>query len=411
MTRKHIILEASEVFRKDGRTQAPENSIPESMGTSCAVDAPSALSRIRESGLVGMGGAGYPTWKKLARDKGYSVVVANAAECEPLLEQNVARLETDSDRILSGLGIAMQIVGASRGIVAIKAKNTDALETLDASVRRFNDAQQDGTRLSVALLEDRYPVGDARAVVRDVLGSLIGPAAHTSSAGALVLNVETLLRIHELLVEGKPVATKDITVAGIIDGSGYERDTSLVLYDVPIGTTIRQVLRALHITPPRPDAQFLLGGPYMGDPAQLDDPVTGTSGGIMIAGPELQDRGPVGVIVCACGASRDRLAAIVDAQGARLAGTVNCKNVVTLPDGRLKCANPGVCPGQAQAVLSLRKQGATSLLISHCTDCTNTVMQIAPKLGMRVHHATDAYLRAGGERLIRAHREPRPADR
>ncbi|MCI1747611.1 MAG: proline reductase-associated electron transfer protein PrdC [Acidipropionibacterium sp.] len=400
MTRKHTILKASEIFGES--TPQEQMHASSDQGGTDTIDAPSAISAIRQSGLVGMGGAGYPTWKKLA--KSYSVVIANAAECEPLLEHNVARLETDSDRVVSGLVLAMKIVGASRGIVAIKSKNTDALDALTASVRTFNDAHPSGPLLSVSLLEDRYPVGDARAVVRDVLGTLIAPTAHTSSVDALLLNVETLLRIHEVLLENRPVATKDITVAGLIDGSGYEHDTSLVLYDVPIGTTIRQVLDALHIATPGPDDQLLLGGPYMGDAARLDDPIAATSGGIMIAGPELRDRGPVGIIVCACGASQDRLTAIVDAEGAQLAGTVTCKNVVTLPDGRLKCANPGICPGQAQAVLALKKQGAASLLISHCTDCTNTVMQIAPKLGMRVHHATDAYLRAGGEHLIRAHR-------
>lgn len=407
MSRKHIILRASEMLGENADPQGRTYTDSDRLGGVGVTDPALAISAIRRSGLVGMGGAGYPTWKKLT--KSCSVVLANAAECEPLLEHNVARLETDSDRVVSGLVLAMQIVGASRGIVAVKSKNIDALDAITTVMRRFNDAHQNGPVLSVSLLEDRYPVGDARALVRDVLGTLIGPTAHTGSADALLLNVETLLRIHEVLTENKPVAMKDLTVAGLIDGSGYEHDTSLVLYDVPIGTTIRQVLAALRIATPGADDQLLLGGPYMGDVAQLDDPITATSGGIMIAGPELRDRGPVGIIVCACGASEDRLTAIVDAEGARLAGTERCKNVVAMPNGRLKCANPGICPGQAQAILSLKKQGAASLLISHCTDCTNTVMQIAPALGMRVHHATDAYLRAGSEHLIRAHRMPRPA--
>lgn len=416
MVRRHVILTASQVLgnvsgdrsaRGEGAdipggpaTAAPQHAgIPVQGHTDPT--ASRALRLIADSGLVGMGGAGYPTWKKLSHPEGCSVVIANGAECEPLLAHNVARLETDADRIVAGLALAIRILGARRGIVALKARNADAVRAVEAAVGVHNSGNRNCPQISVSLLEDRYPIGDARAIVRDVLGTLIGPTDHTISAGAVLLNVETLLRVHEIVAEGRAMDTKDITVAGLIEGSGCRDDTSLVVYDVPIGTTIRCLLDALGITPPA-DAQLLLGGPYMGEPAQLDDPITATSGGIMIGAPEIPDPGPVGIIVCACGASENRLRSIVEAEGAPLAATVRCRNAVTLADGRLKCVNPGVCPGQAQAVLALRKQGATGVLISHCTDCTNTVMQIAPRLGMRVHHATDAYLRAGQEHLIRA---------
>jgi proline reductase-associated electron transfer protein PrdC len=434
MVRKHCIVRAESLFAR--QNQHANSAVPGgSAATPVSHAAPvapaarllpgdpqaDALSLIREAGLVGMGGAGFPTWKKLEYGKGASVVIANAAECEPLLAHNIARLETDAERIVSGLIIAMRIVGASKGIVAIKAKNAAAVASLQSAVQSaLQTAVQPATHsaleaaqgildLSIFFLQDRYPAGDERAIVRDVLGTLIAPTSIPGEAGAVVINVETLLRVHEAVVDRKSVATKDITVAGLIDGSGYERDTSIVLYDVPIGISLREVLAALNIAEPGPDAQLLTGGPYMGNAAQLNDTITATCGGIMIAGPEIPDLGPVGIIVCACGASEERLKSIVAAEGASLAGIELCKNAVRLPNGRLKCANPGICPGQAQAVLALKKQGATGLLIGHCTDCSNTVMQIAPKLGLRVHHATDAYLRAGDEHLVRSFRKTEPA--
>ena len=426
MVRKHCIVKAESLFAQ--QSQYVSSVVPDDSAAALSSDAApaarlipddpqaDALSLIREAGLVGMGGAGFPTWKKLEFGKGASVVIANAAECEPLLAHNIARLETDAERIVSGLMIAMRIVGASKGIVAIKAKNAAAVASLRSALQTAAqsatqtalETAQGNLDLSVFFLQDRYPAGDERAIVRDVLGTLIAPTSIPGEAGAVVINVETLLRVHEAVVDRKPVATKDITVAGLIDGSGYERDTSIVVYDVPIGISLREVLAALNIAEPGPDAQLLTGGPYMGNAAQLDDTITATCGGIMIAGPEIPDPGPVGIIVCACGASEERLKSIVAAEGASLAGIELCKNAVRLPNGRLKCANPGICPGQAQAVLALKKQGATGLLIGHCTDCSNTVMQIAPKLGMRVHHATDAYLRAGDEHLVRSFRKTEP---
>ncbi|MFT8531660.1 proline reductase-associated electron transfer protein PrdC [Bifidobacterium aquikefiri] len=363
--------------------------------------------RIRQSGLVGMGGAGFPMWKKLSFGKGCHVVIANAAECEPLLEHNVARIESNPQEILSGLTIAMHEIGAERGIIAIKAKHEHEIASLRSALADTDIADSHfdiDQGIEIKIIEDRYPAGDERAIVRDVLGVLLEPNELPSKAGAVVSNVETLMRLHRAVVNREVVGTKDITVAGNIEGSGYENKVSLVLYDVPIDVSVGEVLDALHIQVAS-DAQLLMGGPYMGGEISAKSGIAATSGGIIIAGPEIRDHGPMGIIVCACGASEDRLKAIVASKGASLCGIEMCKNVCRLPNGRLKCRNPGVCPGQAQAVLALKKKGAQSILISHCTDCTNTVMQIAPKIGMRVHHATDAYMIAGGEHLIRSFRK------
>ena len=397
--RHHHVIRAEDLFAGAPASQPPMN--PET----------NALGRIRESGLVGMGGAGFPTYRKLAFAKGAKVVIANGAECEPLLEHNVARMETDAPRILAGLTIAMGIVGAHRGIIAVKPKNADAVR----AIRRTLDASGPGSQhpgidpdIEIALLKDGYPAGDERAIIRDVLGQLLPVDALPIQAGAVVVNVESLMRMHDAVVDERRVTTKDITVAGDIEGSEIDDGTSIVVYDVPIGLKIREILGALGIHP-ADDAQILLGGPYMGSPASLDDTITATTGGIMIGEPEIRDPGPLGIIVCACGASEERLRSIAAAKGATVADTVMCRNAVRLPNGKLKCRNPGICPGQAQAVLALRKAGAKGVLISHCTDCTNTVMQIAPRLGMRVHHATDAFMRAGDEHLIRAFRRTTPA--
>ncbi|MEE8726243.1 MAG: proline reductase-associated electron transfer protein PrdC [Bifidobacterium thermacidophilum] len=388
VARKHHIIQASTLF----------GDIPSTDIAPC--DDP--LEMIERSGLVGLGGGGFPTAKKLAYGKGCDVVIANAAECEPLLEHNIARLETDSATILSGLTIVKRIIGARRAIVAIKQKHVAAIQAL-----RHTLADADGvtidSQIEIVFLKDRYPAGDERAIIRDVLGTLLPPDAIPSAAGAVVMNVESLMRVNRAVIHRQACTTKDITVAGHIEGSGFDNTTSLVIYDVPVGKTVREVLDALgvHVSA---DQQIIIGGPYMGSLGTLDSVVGATCGGIIIGDSELADSGAMGIIVCACGASEERLRAIAKAKGAELVGIRLCKNACCLANGRLKCRNPGICPGQAQNVIALKKEGAQSILISHCTDCSNTVMQIAPRLGLRVHHATDAFMRAGGEPLIRAFR-------
>ncbi|PLS31740.1 Respiratory-chain NADH dehydrogenase family protein [Bifidobacterium margollesii] len=393
--RKHHIIESSRLF-----AEIPVKNLTD---TEAGI-----IDKVKESGLVGMGGAGFPTFKKLAFGKGCETVIANAAECEPLLEHNNARLETDAAKVLSGLTLSMRAVGAKRGIVAIKPKNIVAVRRLQAVLDDAAEGRVEydiDPAIEISFLKDRYPAGDERAIVRDVLGTLLPPDAIPSAASAVVMNVESLMRVHNAVVENLAVTTKDITVAGRIEGSGFPDDVSLVIYDVPIGLKVRDVLSALKIHTPTPDEQIMIGGPYMGSLGSLDSEIGETCGGIIIAGPEIPDPGPMGIIVCACGASEERLRAIVEAKGAPLVDVRLCKNACRLPNGRLKCRNPGICPGQAQNIIALKKEGATSVLISHCTDCSNTVMQVAPKLGMRVHHATDAFMRAGDEPIIRAFRK------
>jgi hypothetical protein len=117
--------------------------------------------------------------------------------------------------------------------------------------------------------------------------------------------------------------------------------------------------------------------------------------------PFLQARGKMGLLACACGAGRERLMDIAAGMRGEIAGAEDCKQSLPAPNGARKCENPGQCPGQAEKVLSLYRQGARTLLIGCCSDCTNTVMTIADRLPITVCHSTDGILRAAGDGLIR----------
>ncbi len=343
---------------------------------------------VRAAGLVGMGGAGFPTHVKLDTDLHGGVLIVNSVECEPFLGHNIAQLETEPERIRSGALYAMQAVDAARVILAIKAKHQD-------SIRIFQDILRPGDPITVAQLPDLYPMGEERAVIRETLGTLLPPDQLPSAAGAVVVNLETVANIASAVEQHRPVITKDLTVVGNVGGKAR----TVLMKDVPIGTPLSAVIEEAGGMP-EDHGEIIVGGPFTGKRADPDAVVTKTTGGIIVTEPFQQDSRPVGLLVCACGANEDRLRQIAASMGAPVVGIERCKQVCDVR-GALKCENPGICPGQAERVLALRKVGAQILLVANCTDCTNTVMALAPKLGLPVYHSTDHVMRTMGHPLIR----------
>jgi Na+-translocating ferredoxin:NAD+ oxidoreductase RnfC subunit len=219
----------------------------------------SSPERLDELGIVGAGGGGFPTSVKL-RAK-VSCVIANAAECEPLLHKDKELLLHHGDLFLSGLQMAMHMVGAEGGIVGIKEKYHEIIEALESR-------QQRGIR--VVPLPDVYPAGDEFILVHMVTGRIIPPGGLPKDVDAVVSNVETLINI----ALDQPVTHKYLTVAGAVK--------TPVTLRVPVGISIGEVLEAAGGATV-PDFGILLGGVMMARPAaDLDVPVTKTTGGIVV---------------------------------------------------------------------------------------------------------------------------------
>lgn len=346
------------------------------------------LELVKEAGIAGLGGAGFPTWVKIGKPfQGEGIVIVNAAECEPILEHNIRRIEKEPENLIRGLEIVMEITGAKRGAVAIKGIHTEAVAKLEAAL--------DKTRMFVTRLPNMYPMGEERAIVREVLGPVLEVDQLPLEAGAIVINAETVFRIREAVDLKKPLIDKDVTVAGKLNG-----DLIRVLEDVPIGTRVSELIeQAGGIC--GGCGELIMGGPFTGKRTSPDAPVVKTTGGVLAAEEFLRGPEKIGLLVCACGAGKERLEQIAESMGSRVAGVEYCKQAVTLKNGALKCQNPGKCPGQARAVMALKKAGSQALLISNCTDCSNTVMSCAPQLKLPVYHCTDGPLRAVNHRLIR----------
>lgn len=349
------------------------------------------LKLIQEAGIVGLGGAGFPTYAKLSKAFGQGgTVIVNAAECEPILSHNIKRIEVKPEELLRGLEIVMGVVHASRGVVAIKKKHTEAIDKLN-NVNKNN-------KISIHLLEDMYPMGEERAIVREVLEIRLGVDELPLAADAIVINAETVVRVKQAVDDKKPLIDKDITVGGKIQGNEQGKLIQTFL-DVPLGMSVGKVFElagGLADT----YGELIMGGPFTGKRMELSAPIIKTTGGLIAA--ECFPKGPekIGLLVCACGAGEERLREIAESLGSQVVGVEFCKQAMAI-NGTRKCENPGKCPGQVQKVLALKKKGAEAVLISNCTDCSNTVMSCAPRLGLPVYHCCDGSLRAVNQKIIR----------
>lgn len=221
------------------------------------------VEAVRAAGVVGAGGGGFPTHVKLAGPA--DTVIANGAECEPLLHKDAALLEHRAQEVVTGLQLVMDAVGAKEGIVGIKAKNRLAVDAVQAVIG--------GTGIRLQLLGDYYPAGDEYDLVHTATGRLIPPGGIPPQVGVVVSNVETLANV-AAAARGQPVLQKTLTLAGAV-----RYPCTLT---VPIGTSLHDcVQHAGGLT--TDDPVLCLGGVMMGETTDnLATPVTKTLTGAVI---------------------------------------------------------------------------------------------------------------------------------
>ena len=223
----------------------------------------SLVNKVRLAGVVGAGGGGFPTHVKLAAKA--DTVIANGAECEPLLHKDAAVMEHQAQAVVRGIELTMEAVGAKDGVVGIKAKNRQAIEAIETACH--------GTLVRVQQLGDYYPAGDEYDLVYTVTGRLIPPAGIPLQVGVVVANVETMANV-EAAADGKPVTHKTLTLAGAV-----QEPATLT---VPVGTTYREAFAAVGGVTTE-DPVLCLGGLMMGEITDnLDTPITKTATGVVV---------------------------------------------------------------------------------------------------------------------------------
>ena len=219
--------------------------------------------KVRQAGVVGAGGGGFPAHVKLGAAA--DTVIANGAECEPLLHKDAAVMEHFAAQVVRGMLLSMEALGAREGIVGIKAKKKGAVAAMRAAC--------EGTPVRVQLLGDYYPAGDEYDLVYSTTGRLIPPAGIPINVGCVVNNVETLANI-AAAADGKPVIEKTLTIAGAIKNP--------ITLTVPIGMTFREIIEATGGFATN-DPVLVIGGLMMGETTEnLDAPITKTTTGVVV---------------------------------------------------------------------------------------------------------------------------------
>ena len=226
-------------------------------------DAQTISERVRAAGVVGAGGAGFPTHVKLQAQ--VDTFLVNAAECEPMLKVDQQLMAVQAERLIRGVQYAMTATGASAGIIALKEKYQGAINALTPLLPA-------GIRLHI--LPDVYPAGDEVLTIWMATGRRVPPAALPVSVGVVVNNVQTVLNIARAVEQQYPVTRRTLTVNGAV--------ASPITLTVPIGMSLRDVL-ALAGGATVDDPGFINGGPMMGGLiTSLDTPVSKTTGGLLV---------------------------------------------------------------------------------------------------------------------------------
>lgn len=347
------------------------------------------VESVYEAGVVGAGGAGFPAHIKLKTQIPDGYIIANCVECEPALHHNIKLLEQNPEVVIKGIRYSMKATGAQKAYIAIKAKNKDAI----ASIKKALGTSKD---IEIKELKDIYPMGEERAIINAIFNKWLEPTQLPVEAKCVVLNTETLANITRAVEDRKPVIDKDVTITGKLKNP----NKSHVLFDIPVGTPISKLIENCGGIDGK-YGEIIIGGPYTGKAEDIENAViTKISGGAIITIELPKYEGPLGLLVCACGADEKRLRDIAAKMGSKVAGVTTCKNVVEVR-GTNKCLTPGDCPGQVQGIMYLKSQGAKRVLISNCSDCSNTVMCCAPKMGLPVYHHTDHVFRTLDHELTR----------
>src|ERR1039457_3270809 len=219
--------------------------------------------RLLECGVVGAGGAGFPTHVKAASRVEF--VIANGAECEPLIHKDAELMKHFPAEILSGTAAMMEATGALVAKFGIKAKNTEALHALEAQAR--------WEQIEFVMLGDFIPSGDEFELVYAATGRLIPPAGLPLHVGCVVNNVETLYNVHQA-AHGVPVTDKFVSIAGAVNQPKS--------FWAPIGTPFRELL-ALAGGAKVADFGVFVSGLMMGSLTfDLDDVVTKPTAGLIV---------------------------------------------------------------------------------------------------------------------------------
>ena len=250
------------VIENDGLNQEVQYYVPQDLDNLTKEE---ILYCVKEAGIVGMGGAGFPTHVKLSPKEPEKIeyVIANCAECEPYLTSDYRRMLEEPEKLIGGLKIILQLFDKAQGIIAVEDNKPDCIKLL-------RDLTRNETRISVRALQTKYPQGGERSLIYATTGRKINSSMLPADVGCIVNYVDTIVVVERAVMEGKPLMERIVTVTG--DAVKDPRN-----YKVPTGMSYTEILDVAGGFKSIPE-KIICGGPMMGVAIfSTDIPVTKTS--------------------------------------------------------------------------------------------------------------------------------------
>lgn len=227
------------------------------------------INKVKEAGVVGMGGAGFPTHVKLSPKEPDRIeyIIANCAECEPYLTADYRRMMENPDELVAGMKIILQLFKNAKGVFGVENNKPDC-------IAKLQELTKDEPRMEVCELMTKYPQGGERQLIYAVTGRAINSKMLPADAGCIVDNVETIIAVYNAVKNGIPVMKRVSTVTG-----DAVKNPSNLLYSM--GTPYSQLVEAAGGFKEQPE-KIISGGPMMGfSMFSLDIPTTKTSSSIL----------------------------------------------------------------------------------------------------------------------------------
>ena len=223
------------------------------------------LSRLlQENGIVGAGGAGFPTYAKL--DNRAQTIILNCAECEPLLRLHRQLLKQYADEITGMFHMIQEAVGAKEAVIGIKKSYHETIEAVEQYIGKY-----EGMR--IGLLDEVYPAGDEVVLIYDLTGKVIRPGGLPIESHVAVFNVETVYNAYRAVKKEEPVTDKLVSIVAEVERP--------VTVRVPIGCTIEETVRLAGGVTVK-DPVYFIGGPMMGFIGSGHMPVTKTTNAVLV---------------------------------------------------------------------------------------------------------------------------------
>lgn len=242
---------------------------------------------VKEAGIVGLGGAGFPTHVKLSPkdDSAIEYVIVNGAECEPYLTSDYRLMLEEPEKIISGLKVILMLFDKAKGVIGIENNKPEAIARLTELVR-------DEPRIEVCPLQTKYPQGGERSLIYAVTGRKLNSSMLPADVGCIVDNVDTVIAVHMAVCESTPLMRRIVTVTGDAIASPQN-------YHVRIGTSFQELAEAAGGFTTEPE-KLIAGGPMMGMALfTLDIPVTKTCSALLcLARDEVAEIPPSPCIRC-----------------------------------------------------------------------------------------------------------------